>query len=84
MKKQFVKAVISSLLLLLFLFLAISGAMLYFGKTGVVLGFARHTLREIHAIVALLMCLLIVVHFILNIRIYTSGLKALFTLRNKK
>ena len=83
-KKQFVKAVLSSVLLLLFLFLAVSGAMLYFGKTGMVMGVARHTLRQIHAVVALLMCLLIVVHFILNIRTYIGGLKALFKNRNNK
>ena len=82
--KPSVKAVLSSLLILLFLFLVISGAMLYFGKTGVVLGFARYFLRGAHALVALLMCILVIVHLFLNRRVYFGELRsAAGKLRNK-
>jgi len=77
MKRLPVKAIISSLLLLAFLFLAISGAMLYFGKTGVVMGFARAALRNAHTWAAAFMCILVCVHLILNFRIYISELKSL-------
>ena len=77
MKRLRVKAVISSLLVLIFLFLATSGAMLYFGKTGVVMGFARSSLRNAHTCAAAFMCVLVIVHLVLNCRLYFSELKAL-------
>jgi len=77
MKRLHVKAIISSLLLLSFLFLAISGAMLHFGKTGVVMGFARGSLRNAHTWAAVFMCILVFVHLIMNIRLYISELKSL-------
>ena len=77
MKLIRVKAVLSTLLILLFLCLVFTGALLYFGKTGVVLGISRHTLREIHFFAAVSMCVLIPVHLISNFRLYTAGLKAL-------
>jgi len=77
MKSISVKAVISSLMILVFVFLAASGAMLYFGKTGVVLGFARSGLRSAHTLAAVVMCLLALVHFIMNRRQYIAGLRSL-------
>ena len=84
MKKTPVKAIISSLLLLIFLFLAVSGAMLYFGKTGVVMAFARSALRTAHTCAAAIMCILVIVHLILNCRVYISELKSLFGNRRSK
>ena len=81
MKKPRIKAILSTLLLLFFLILATTGAMLYFGKTGLVLGFARNTLRVVHALIALLMCLLIAAHLFLNRRAYLKEMKA--SVRNK-
>jgi len=78
MKRLSVKAIVSSLLLLAFLFLAASGAMLYFGKTGVVMGFARGSLRNAHAWVAASMCVLVLIHLFLNNRSYIKELKSLF------
>jgi len=78
MKKMHIKAIVSSLLLLVFLFLAVSGAMLYFGKTGVVLGFARSGLRSAHTFAAATMCLLVIAHLLLNIRVYISEIKSFF------
>ena len=78
MKRLPVKAILSSLLLLTFLFLAASGAMLYFGKTGVVMGFARGTLLNAHAWAAVIMSVLVILHLFLNRGLYFSGLKSLF------
>ena len=79
MKKQLsVKAVLSSLLILIFLFLAVSGAMMLFGKTGMVLGIPRGALRSAHAFLAFSMCVIIPVHLFLNRKIYLGELKALF------
>jgi len=77
MNRLSVKAVISSLLLLAFLFLAASGAMLYFGKTGVVLGFARGAIRNAHTSAAVVMCVLVVLHLIMNRSLYMREIKAL-------
>jgi len=77
MKKLSVKAVLSTLLILVFLCLAFTGALLYFGRTGMVLGFSRHMLRETHFWVAASMCVLIPVHLILNLRIYRAEVRAL-------
>ena len=76
MRKLSVKAILSTLLILLFLFMAFTGALLYFGKTGMVLGFSRHALREAHFWVAVSMCVFIPVHLILNMRIYLTELRA--------
>ena len=78
MKQLSLKAILSTLLLLLFLFLGFSGALLYFGKTGMVMGITRSTLRETHAWAALLMCVLIPAHLLLNRRLYLTELKVLF------
>jgi len=84
MKKLSIKAIVSSLLLLILLFLAISGAMLYFGKTGLVLGFPRNALRNAHTYAAAFMCVLALIHLILNRRLYFSGLKSLFGRGNRR
>jgi len=77
MNKLSVKAILSTLLILIFLFLAFTGALLYFGKTGVVWGFSRYMLREVHFWVAVSMCLLVPVHLLLNFRIYKTELRTL-------
>ena len=77
MKKNHIKAMLSGLLLLAFLVLAISGAMLYFGKTGVILGLPRGSLRDAHALTALIMCVLVLAHLFLNRRVFSSELKSL-------
>ena len=77
MNKLVFKAVISSILVLAVLFLAVSGALLFFGKAGMVWGIARSVLRSIHFWVAVSMCLLTVVHFALNRKQYQAGLRRL-------
>ena len=73
-----VKAVLTTLLILVFLCLVFTGALLYFGKTGVVWGIPRHALREFHFYVAVSMCVLIPVHLIFNFRLYIAELKSLW------
>ena len=82
MKKPALKAILSSLLILLFLFLAFTGALLFFGKTGLVWGIPRSTLRSIHFVAAITTCVLIIVHLVINRRQYFSELRALVK-RNK-
>ena len=81
MKKSIIKAVISTLLLLTVLLLAATGALLYFGKTGLVWGISRYFLREFHFYMAIFMCVLAVVHMVLNFRQYFSALCAIMRRR---
>jgi len=74
--RKILKVVLSTLLILLFLFLAFTGALLYFGKTGIVLGFARSALRGAHFAAAVSMFVLIPIHFFANFRLYKAELKA--------
>jgi len=77
MKKMSVKAVLSSLLIIIFLFLAFSGALLYFGKTGMVWGISRAALREVHFWVACALCVLVPVHLILNLKLFKQELRSI-------
>ena len=77
MNRQSFKAVLSTILALLFLLLAATGVLLYFGKTGVIWGFSRQSLREIHFWAAASMCVFIPVHLILNCRLYLAELRVL-------
>jgi len=76
MKKLSVKAILSTLLMIVFLIIVFTGALLYFGRTGVVLGFSRHLLREAHFWAAVSMCALEAAHFFLHFRIYRVELRA--------
>ena len=75
MKKRVFKALLSTLLLLGLLYLAATGAMMYFAKTGVVLGVSRNALRVSHFWVALTTCACAAMHFILNFRIYLAEMR---------
>ncbi|MDR0469736.1 MAG: DUF4405 domain-containing protein [Peptococcaceae bacterium] len=77
MKRLPIKGVLSCLLFLIFCFLVFSGALLYIGKTGVIMGIARGTLRDVHFWVALLACVLIPVHVFLNRSLFLSEMKSL-------
>ena len=77
MKKVHVKAIISILLILIFLFLAITGVLMYVVKTGMVLGIPRAALRETHFWMAISICLLTLIHIVLNFRIFIGELRSL-------
>ena len=76
MKKQ-LKAILSTLLTLCLLYLAFTGALMYYGKTGMVFGIPRHTLRDSHFWVAFAICVLAITHLVINFRVYLAELRAL-------
>ena len=76
MKLTVLRAVISTLLLLAFILLVFSGALLYFAKTGVVWGVPRYVLRSLHICAAAAMCVCAPVHLIINRRQYLAELRA--------
>ena len=77
MKRTALKAILSTLLILELLFLAFTGVLLHFGKTGMVLGISRGVLREVHFYVAIAMVVFGAAHLVLNRRLYVAGLRAL-------
>ena len=77
MKRLRIKAVLTTLLILVLLVLAMTGGLLYFGKTGVVWGISRKTLREIHFCASVLMCVIAVLHLALNAKLFLTELRAL-------
>jgi len=83
MKRQQIKGILSTILIFIFLIVAISGIMLHFGRTGMILGIRRGMLRDVHVWAGFLMCLLIPVHLLLNRLLYIGELKSLVK-RNKK
>lgn len=76
MKRPFWKAMLSTFLMFDFLFLAVSGLLLHFGKAGLIWGFSRHLLRQGHFWGALLLLLAVPLHFFCNRHIYRRELKS--------
>jgi len=77
MKRPCIKAILSSLLIILFFVMAVTGTLLYFGKTGMIWGISRRVLRETHFCLAITLCVLIVIHVVLNFRLYSAELRKL-------
>ena len=77
MKKPHIRAILSTLLIIIFLILATTGTVLYFGKTGMILGFSRQFLRNVHFCAAIIISALVLAHFILNFRLYTAEFRKL-------
>lgn len=77
MRISAVKAILTTMLIVAFVALAFSGALLHFGKTGVILGISRHALRNAHFVAAVLMCALAITHLVLNRRLYGAELRSL-------
>ena len=84
MKKTAIKAILSTLLLLCLLYLATTGALMYFGKTGMVLGISRSALRGSHFWVAVFICVLAAAHLVLNFRVYLTEIRAILRSKNRK
>ena len=84
MKKTTIKAILSTLMILCFLYLALTGVLLYFGKTGLVWGVSRNTLRGSHFWVAVSICVFASVHFTLNFRVFLTELRAISRDKNRK
>ena len=79
-----VRAILSTLLILCMVYLGFTGALMFFGKTGVVMGVSRNALRVSHFWVAVSILALAVVHLVLNFRIYLNELRAFFRDRTGK
>ena len=77
MSKLPFKAILSTLLLLCVIYLAFTGALLYFGKTGVIMGVSRNALRASHFWVAVFICVLSITHITVNRRVYGAEFRAI-------
>ncbi|MCL2163541.1 MAG: DUF4405 domain-containing protein [Oscillospiraceae bacterium] len=84
MKRIPLKAILSSLMLFNVFLLAVSGAMLYFGQTGLILGIRRSLLLKLHVGVSLLFLLFCALHLFLNFKLYRTELKKLFRYNDKR
>jgi hypothetical protein len=78
MNKMRLKALLSILLILLLFVIFSSGILLYFGKTGLILGFRRAFLLRLHGRCSLAFVLLAACHLALNYRLFKEELKKLF------
>jgi hypothetical protein len=81
-----IKAVLSSAILVLFALAGFSGIGLFFAPSGrearvtnwTFMGFSRSGLETLHDIPGLILVALLVVHFILNLKLYINEIKILF------
>ncbi|MCL1982200.1 MAG: hypothetical protein FWG53_03775 [Clostridiales bacterium] len=78
MKKTRLKTLLAFLLFLVLLLVTVSGAMLFSGRTGVVLGVSRASLLHFHFHCALLFTVLGLCHFALNFKQFAFGLRKFF------
>ena len=82
MNRNKLRAVISTVLLICFVLVAATSAILYFNKTGMWLGIQRIVLTDIHYISGLIMLIFILVHLVINWAMYLKELKTIK--KNKK
>ncbi len=83
MKTNRVRAIISTILILTAVLSLSTGAILYFLQYGMWLCFTRLFLNDVHALSGLVMGLSIIIHFIVNYRLYKKEIKILL-FREKK
>ena len=82
MNKPLLKAVLSTLLMISFLLLAVSGFAMHFNTTGLVLGLPRYLLRQLHTVCAAVMSAAVLLHLALNLKLLRAEWKQ--GRRNKK
>jgi len=80
MRRGKIKAIISTVLLVLMLIVLITGIAMYFVKGGIILGIPRYYVTTIHVWCAFILAVFAIVHFILNAKIFKSE----WTSQNKK
>lgn len=78
MKSKKFRGLISTLLILSALVSLITGAILFFLKYGMWLIFTRNFLYNIHAVSGLIMAIAVMIHFIINYRMYIMEIKEFF------
>ena len=83
MNNNKLRGIISTILILSALISCITGAVLYFLQYGMWLIFTRDFLNDVHAVSGLVMALAVIVHLIINYRIYTAEIRALFQRKQK-
>lgn len=77
LSKNALRAVISTLLMISGALALISGVILWIFKTGLIWFIPRKVMTDLHAISAIVMAVLIVVHVVLNVRMYRQEIAAL-------
>ncbi len=81
-----IKAVLTTIILGLFIVVGFSGIGLFFAPNGrearlinwTFLGFSRSVLETLHDIPGLILIILLVIHFLLNLKLYINEIKILF------
>lgn len=83
MKTMRMRAIISSILIVVALLSLSTGAILYFLQYGMWLCFTRRFLTDIHVISGLIMGTALIIHFIINRQLYVREMKSLFSRKNQ-
>jgi len=78
MKISRVRGIISTILILSAVLSLSTGAILYFLKYGMWLCFTRNFINDVHAISGLIMGCAVIVHFVINRKMYWHEMKKLF------
>ena len=81
MKINRARGSISTILILSGFLSLITGVILYFMKYGMWLCFTRKFLNDTHVISGLIMCLAMIIHLVLNRRIYLMEMQAFLSKR---
>ena len=79
MKPGEARGIITTILILSGLFSLSTGAILYFLKYGMWLGLTRKFINDTHAVSGLIMGIAVIIHCLLNRRIYVKRIKNLFS-----
>lgn len=79
-----VKGLISSLLILLGVMMFFTGAILYFSKYGMWWVFTRKFINDVHVLAGLFMGITIIIHFVLNGKLYKAEMKQLMKGESKE
>lgn len=79
MSTKKLRGIVSAILVLSALVSLITGTVLYFLKYGMWFGITRYLLSNIHAFSGLLMGIAVVVHFVINRKVFVSEIKALIS-----
>ncbi len=77
------KGILSTLLIILIITCFVTGAALFFIKSGMIFMFSRHLFLNIHAYGGFLMTALVAYHFWLNRKIYFAEIKSKKNDKNK-
>ncbi|MGC8722039.1 MAG: DUF4405 domain-containing protein [Caldisericaceae bacterium] len=86
------KGLLSSVIVLLFLVVAFSGVGLYFAPSGrearvtnwSFLGFSKTALESLHDLPGIILVILLLVHFLLNLKIFKNEIISLTRIRRTK